>query len=79
MKRAFVTAIVSVLAFGAGTAVAGQPLGENDYEGRVKGEDETYFGFDLSNRRQDRQEDHRLLPLQVQQRQGGVAPCSHQG
>jgi len=49
MKRAFVTAIVSVLAFGAGTAVAGQPLGENDYEGRVKGEDETYFGFDLSN------------------------------
>ena len=47
--RALAATTAFVLAFGVGTAVAGTPNDDdNDYEGRIGGSEETYFGFDLS-------------------------------
>jgi hypothetical protein len=48
--RSLAAAIAFVLSLSVGIAVAGMPNDdENDYEGRMKKDEETYFGFDLSN------------------------------
>jgi hypothetical protein len=46
MKRVLAMTVAGVFTLGTGIAFAGS---DNDYEGRVKGTDDTYVGFNLSN------------------------------
>ncbi|MDQ2675980.1 MAG: hypothetical protein M3Y34_04160 [Actinomycetota bacterium] len=50
MKGALSTALALIVLAGAGVASAGPTSNDddNDYEGRVEGNQNTYFGFDLS-------------------------------
>ena len=50
MRRALFAGIAATVALGTGVATAGLPNDDdNDYEGRIEKNEETYFGFDLSN------------------------------
>lgn len=52
MRRALLAGLAAAFALSAGVAVAGGGLpndDDNDYEGRIEKNEETYFGFDLSN------------------------------
>jgi hypothetical protein len=48
MGKVVAGVLVSALLASAGVALAGDGPAQNDYEGKVEGEQETYVGFDLS-------------------------------